>query len=252
MTAGRPPAPDSAPAQSGAHGKYDQPNPTPDIAANAQRVIEAVASAADRANRPRGSITVLAVSKTQPAAAVRAAFAAGLTHFGENYLQDALPKIAELADLPLTWHFIGALQSNKTRAVAEHFDWLHTVDRLKIAQRVSAQRPAGSAPLNVCIQVNVDDDPNKAGVAPSEVAALAAEVAQLPNIALRGLMTILNPDTDPAVGYRHLATLNAEIGGLPVLSMGMSADFEAAITAGAHFVRVGTAIFGPRRTVTNR
>jgi pyridoxal phosphate enzyme (YggS family) len=181
------------------------------------------------------------------------AFAEGQHAFGENYIQEAVEKIALLRDLPLQWHCIGPIQSNKTRLVAVHFDWAHTVDRLKTAQRLSQQRPAGMAPLQVCIQVNVDGGATKAGVAPQDVLALAREVAQLPGLALRGLMTIPEPATDfEAQKVVHLRAkvlfdqLREAGLALDTLSMGMTADLEAAIAAGSTMVRVGTAIFGGR------
>ena len=184
---------------------------------------------------------------------MRAAWEAGQTAFGENYVQEAVAKIAALRDLPVQWHCIGPLQSNKTRVVAEHFDWVHTVDRLKIAERLSEQRPEALAPLNVCIQVNIDGGPSKSGVAPAEAPALAQAVAQLPRLRLRGLMTI--PDiTSDLIAARAIHSrvralfdqLNHEGLALDTLSMGMSADLEPAIAAGATMVRVGSAIFGAR------
>lgn len=198
-------------------------------------------------------VTLLAVSKTFGPEAVREAFAAGQTAFGENYIQEAVEKIALLQDLPLQWHCIGPIQSNKTRLVAAHFDWAHTVDRLKVAQRLSEQRPEGMAALQVCIQVNVDGGVTKAGVAPDEVLELAREVARLPRLALRGLMTIPEPAADfaaqKAVHLKAKALFEElkEAGlALDTLSMGMTADLEAAIAAGSTMVRVGTAIFGGR------
>lgn len=212
-----------------------------------------IAAAAVAAGRDPGAITLIAVSKTWPADAVRGVAAEGLSDFGENYLQEALPKIDDLADLKLTWHFIGALQGNKTRAVAERFQWVHTVDRGKIARRLSEQRPHHAPPLNVCLQVRLGDEPTKSGVAPDGLAALAREVAELPRLALRGLMCIPPEETDPARQRRWFAelrslrdALNASGHRLDVLSMGMSGDFERAILEGATHVRVGTAIFGPR------
>ena len=201
------------------------------------------------------TVTLLAVSKTQPAAAVRAAVAAGQHAFGENYVQEALDKMAALADLRdrIEWHLIGPLQSNKTRVVAEHFDWVHSVDRLKIAQRLSEQRPAGLPPLNVCLQVNVSGETSKSGLAPAEVSALAHAVAALPHLRLRGLMAIPEPAAEfeaQRLPHRQLRELlerlRAEGLALDTLSMGMSADLEAAIAEGATIVRVGTAIFGER------
>ena len=205
------------------------------------------------AGRPQDSVSLLAVSKTFGADAVQAAFAAGQTAFGENYIQEAVQKITTLRHLPLQWHCIGPIQSNKTRLVAEHFDWVHTVDRLKIAQRLSEQRPANLPPLQLCIQVNVDGGSTKSGVAPEDALALACAVAQLPRLHLRGLMCIPEPATDFAAACavfkraRDLFdALNAEGLGLDTLSMGMSADLEAAIASGSTMVRVGSAIFGAR------
>ena len=190
------------------------------------------------------------MSKTKPAAAVREAHAAGLRDFGENYLQEALGKQAELADLPLNWHFIGPIQSNKTRPIAEHFQWVHSVDRLKIAQRLSEQRPAGLPPLNVCLQVNVSGEASKSGCAPEDLPALAEAVKQLPNLRLRGLMAIPEPTAERAAQHAAFARLRELLLdlnlGLDTLSMGMSDDLEAAIGEGATWVRIGTALFGAR------
>lgn len=223
------------------------------IASKLQHVRARIATACQQAGRNVEDVTLLAVSKTFGADAVRAAAAAGQRAFGENYVQEAADKIASLRDLPLEWHCIGPLQSNKTRPVAEQFDWVHTVDRLKIAERLSVQRPEAMAPLNVCLQVNVDGGPTKSGVAPHEALALARAVAALPRLRLRGLMTIPEPAADfEAARAVHARTralfdqLNAEGLGLDTLSMGMSADLEAAIAAGSTLVRVGTAIFGSR------
>ena len=198
-------------------------------------------------------VTLLAVSKTFGPGAVREAHAAGQMAFGENYVQEALEKMADLADLPLQWHCIGPLQSNKTRPVAEHFDWVHTVDRLKIAERLAAQRPPERPPLNVCIQVNIDGGPTKAGVAPAEALALARAVAALPGLRLRGIMTIPEPASNfVAARALHASAravfdqLNAAGLALDTLSMGMSADLEAAVAEGSTMVRVGSAIFGGR------
>ncbi len=216
-------------------------------------VRERTANAAARAGRSVDSVTLLGVSKGQPAQVLRAAAAAGLTQFGESYLQEALAKIAALTDLDLTWHFVGRLQANKTRAVAESFAWVHGVDRLRIAQRLSEQRPYHAPALNVCLQVNIGGEPNKAGVGPAELPALAAEVAQLGRLKLRGLMCIPPEESDPARQREWFAkvrrlqeSLNAQGAGLDVLSMGMSADLEAAVLEGATLLRVGTALFGPR------
>lgn len=225
------------------------------IASNIQQVHQRIASACAAAQRPVRSVTLLTVSKTFSADAVREAFAAGERHFGENYVQEALDKIAALADLreQIRWHLIGPLQSNKTRVVAEHFDWVHSVDRLKIAERLSEQRPAALAPLQLCLQVNVSGEASKSGVAPPEVSALAHAVARLPRVRLRGLMSIPEPCDDPAqqaAPHRLLRVLLQQLQGeglaLDTLSMGMSGDLEAAIAEGATVVRVGTAIFGHR------
>ena len=198
-------------------------------------------------------VTLLAVSKTFGPEAVREAHDAGQIAFGENYIQEAVEKIALLRELPLQWHCIGPVQGNKTRLVATCFDWVHTIDRLKIAQRLSQHRPPELAPLQVCIQVNIDGGATKAGIAPQEVPALAGEIAQLPRLKLRGLMTIPEPTDDFAAQRAlHMRTralfdqLNAAGLQLDTLSMGMTADLEAAISAGSTLVRIGTAIFGGR------
>ena len=207
-------------------------------------------SAALACGRDPASIKLLAVSKTKPAAAVREAYAAGVRDVGENYLQEALAKQDELTDLALTWHFIGPIQSNKTRAIAEHFAWVHSVDRLKIAQRLSEQRPTELAPLNICLQVNVSGEDSKSGCTPAELPALAAAVAALPGLRLRGLMAIPEPSDERAVqeaAFARLRELQASLDlGLDTLSMGMSHDLEAAISQGATWVRIGTALFGAR------
>lgn len=218
-----------------------------------QAVRARVAAAAVAAGRAPEEVTLLAVSKTWPAAAVREAAAAGQQAFGENYVQEGVDKIDALRELGLEWHFIGPLQSNKTRQVASAFDWVHSIDRLKIAERLSAQRDVHLPPLNVCIQVNVSGEDSKSGVAPDEVAALAHAVADLPRLRLRGLMCIPEPTGDLALLHARFAvlrTLQAELiaAGLALdtLSMGMSHDIEPAIAEGATIVRVGTAIFGER------
>lgn len=225
------------------------------LAHNVQATQARLNRACFTAGRPTDSVGLLAVSKLQPAEAVRQAHAAGLGAFGENYVQEGLDKIAALADLRpvLTWHLIGPLQSNKTRAVAEAFDWVHSVDRLKIAQRLSEQRPNTLPPLNVCLQVNISGEDSKSGVAPADLPALARAVAALPRLRLRGLMSIPEPETDLEAQRRpHRALralfdqLNDEGLGLDTLSMGMSADLEAAVLEGATMVRIGTAIFGER------
>ncbi|MGL4576835.1 MAG: YggS family pyridoxal phosphate-dependent enzyme [Burkholderiaceae bacterium] len=227
------------------------------ISLGLQQVRARIAQAEAQAQRASGSVTLIAVSKTFPATAVLEAIDAGQRDFGENYVQEGVQKVVEVASLqpstPLQWHFIGPLQSNKTREVAEHFDWVHSVDRLKIAQRLSEQRPAGLPDLQVCLQVNVSDEGTKSGVDASQIAQLAFEVAQLPRLKLRGLMCIPAPANDgesqraPFAALRALRdALNAQGLALDVLSMGMSADMEAAIAEGATHVRVGTAIFGVR------
>ena len=223
------------------------------IAANLQKVRERVAAACAQAQRAVHDVTLLAVSKTFGADAVREAHAAGQRAFGENYIQEAVDKMAALTDLPLEWHCIGPIQSNKTRLVAEHFDWVHTIDRLKIAQRLSDQRPPALPPLSVCLQVNVDGGPNKSGVRPDEALALARAVAGLPRLRLRGLMSIPEPSASEASArdvHRQARELfdRLRAAGVPLdtLSMGMTADLEAAILEGSTLVRVGTAIFGGR------
>ncbi len=208
------------------------------------------------AGREPGTVQLLAVSKTQPAEAVRAAHAAGQRAFGENYVQEALDKIAALADLraQLDWHLIGPLQSNKTRVVAESFDWVHGIDRLKIAERLAEQRPAHLPLLNVCLQVNISGEASKSGLAPAELQAVARAVDALPRLRLRGLMSIPEPAADLAAQRRPHAALRgllddlraSGLSRLDTLSMGMSADLEAAVLEGATIVRVGTAIFGER------
>ncbi|WP_066708335.1 YggS family pyridoxal phosphate-dependent enzyme [Curvibacter delicatus] len=223
------------------------------IAANLETVRKRIAAACLAAGREPGDVRLLAVSKTFGPEAVIEAHAAGQTAFGENYIQEAVEKMAVLSHLPLEWHCIGPIQSNKTRLVAQHFAWAHTVDRLKIAQRLSEQRPPELPPLQVCIQVNVDGGPTKSGVAPAEALALARELAALPRLRLRGLMCIPEPAPDfvaaRAVFMRAKALfdqINSEGLALDTLSMGMTADLEAAIDAGSTLVRVGTAIFGGR------
>lgn len=223
------------------------------ILSNLQATREAIEHAAKAAHRNAGEVRLLAVSKTFPAEAVREAYLAGQTAFGENYLQEALDKIHALSDLPLEWHFIGPVQSNKTRPIAENFAWVHSVDRLKLAERLSAQRPAHLPDLNVCIQVNVSGEETKSGVVPEEVEQLAREVVCLPRLKLRGLMTIPSPEPDAERQRRPftqmqdlLRQLNSQGLALDTLSMGMSHDFPAAIREGATMVRIGTAIFGTR------
>jgi pyridoxal phosphate enzyme (YggS family) len=213
-------------------------------------VYARIAAAAGAAGRQPADIRLVAVSKTFASERIREAASAGQRDFGENYVQEALDKIDALADLGLSWHFIGPIQSNKTRAIAEQFDWVHSVDRLKIAQRLSAQRPTERPPLQVCLQVNVSGEASKGGVPPGEVAALAAAVARLPQLQLRGLMAIPEPTDDVALQrarFRLLRELR-DAAGIPLdaLSMGMSDDLESAIAEGATMVRVGRAVFGER------
>jgi pyridoxal phosphate enzyme (YggS family) len=230
-----------------------------DIAQHLDTVRQRIADAARAADRPPSSISLMAVSKTFAAADVRAAHEHGQRVFGESYLQEALPKIEALGELraELEWHFIGPLQSNKTRPVAEHFDWVHSVDRLKIAERLSAQRPESLAPLNVCIQVNISGEASKSGLAPDEVAAVAHGIAGLPRLRLRGLMAIPEPAATldaQRVPHRRLHALFDALRddglALDTLSIGMSADLEAAVLEGATIVRIGTAVFGERNYAT--
>ncbi|HEX3140719.1 MAG TPA: YggS family pyridoxal phosphate-dependent enzyme [Rhizobacter sp.] len=221
------------------------------IAANIQQVRGRIARACAAAQRPVQSVTLLTVSKTFSADAVREAFDAGERCFGENYVQEGVDKIAALADLreQMTWHLIGPLQSNKTRTVAEQFDWVHSVDRLKIAERLSEQRPAHLPALQVCLQVNISGEASKSGAALNDVPALAQAIAALPRLRLRGLMAIPEPDTGaaPHRALRGLLERLQNVGlALDTLSMGMSADLEVAIAEGSTLVRVGTAIFGNR------
>jgi pyridoxal phosphate enzyme (YggS family) len=223
-----------------------------------QAVRDQIGAAATRAGRRAEEVRLLAVSKTFGPDAVRAALGAGQRAFGENYLQEALDKIVALDGLGIEWHFIGPVQSNKTRPIAEHFAWVHSVDRLRIAQRLAEQRPAALPPLNLCLQVNVSGEDSKSGCTPAELPELARAVAALPRVRLRGLMAIPEPQPDPRLQrapFRRLrellAQLNADGLGLDTLSMGMSADLDAAIAEGATMVRVGSAIFGNRtRTET--
>jgi len=217
-----------------------------------------IASAALRCGRPPESVALVAIAKGQPAEAVRALALAGQRDFGENYLQEALPKLASLADLDLTWHFTGQLQGNKTRSVAEHFHWVHTVDRERIAVRLNEQRPAAAPPLNVCIQVRLADEAGKGGVEPEQAGELAHQVASLPRLRLRGLMCIPPPaesHSEQVALFKQLADCSARLQEqglqLDTLSMGMSGDLEAAIEAGATLVRIGTALFGERPRHTN-
>lgn len=229
------------------------------ITNNLLSVSKRIAEAAQACGRDPGEIRLLAVSKRHPAAAVIQAWDAGQKDFGENFLQEALTKMTELSHLPLNWHFIGRVQSNKTRQIAEQFQWVHTVDRLKIAQRLSEQRPESLPVLNVCIQVNVGDPDHKAGAPCEQVAELARQISALPRLRLRGLMCLPPESEDMTVqrGYFHiLSKLRQELDRLGIkmdtLSMGMSGDLEAAIAEGATMVRIGTAVFGQRMATQDK
>lgn len=223
------------------------------IASNLQAVRNAMTAAAIEAGRAPDGVSLLAVSKTFAPEAIRAAYMAGQTRFAESYIQEALHKIAALRDLPIEWHYIGPIQSNKTRAIAEHFAWVHSVDRLKIAERLSVQRPVHLPPLQACLQVNISGETSKSGVLPGEVAQLAMQVAHLPHLRLRGLMTVPEPSDDvnaQRAAFARLRELFEQLKRrglqLDTLSMGMSHDFAAAIAEGATMVRIGSAIFGKR------
>lgn len=224
------------------------------IESNLVALSQRIAAACQEAGRDASSVTLIGVSKTKPVTAVYSAAEHGVRELGENYLDEALEKIAATRDLNLTWHFIGRIQSNKTRLIAEQFDWVHTVDREKIASRLSRQCPS-SKKLNVLLQINIDADPAKAGVAPSDAADLLAQMLSLPNLAVRGLMTILARDMDARASYQSMAQLfeslrhqlnQAQLSCWDTLSMGMTADLEHAIAAGATHIRIGTALFGER------
>ena len=224
-----------------------------DVGAALSTVRARIGELERRYRREPGSVALLAVSKTKPPEAVQAAIAAGQQAFGENHLQDAMTKVEALAGSGVSWHFIGAVQSNKTRSITAHFDWVHGIEREKIAARLSAQRPAGREPLDVCIEVNVSGEDTKSGVPPAEVEPLARAVRELPGLRLRGLMAIPRPSANiesQRVPFRLLREilddLNAKGLGLDTLSMGMTGDLEAAVAEGATIVRIGTAIFGPR------
>ena len=223
------------------------------VTENFRKIQDLLAKAAVDAGRPAERIRLLAVSKKKPAEAVREAYAAGQLDFGENFVQEGVAKIAAVAKDDAVWHFIGHLQANKAKAVAQHFQWVHTIDRLKIARRLSAQRPVDTAALNICIEVNIDAEASKSGVVVSEVAALAAAVADLPGLKLRGLMCLpairddFEAQRQPFARLRELLeSLNRSGMQLDTLSMGMTADYAAAIREGATIVRIGTAIFGAR------
>ena len=220
---------------------------------NIAKVRSRVRESAEKCQRQESAILLLAVSKTRPADEIRDAADCGLRHFGENYLQEALDKIEQLQDLDLVWHFIGPIQSNKTRPIATHFDWVHSVDRAKIARRLNDQRPESLAPLNICLQVNISGEDSKSGISPAELPALAQAVVQLPRLRLRGLMAIPEATDDVArqhADFSRLRELLEEVREMAAeadtRSMGMSADMEAAIAEGATIVRIGTDIFGPR------
>ncbi|TVQ65798.1 MAG: YggS family pyridoxal phosphate-dependent enzyme [Oceanospirillales bacterium] len=223
------------------------------IAEKIEQVVSQIKQFCEDSQRKPDDVTLLAVSKTRSTDEIREAFHQGLRCFGENYVQEAVEKIVALADLPIEWHFIGPLQSNKTRQVAEAFSWVHSVDRLKIAKRLSEQRPANLPALNICLQVNIDDEQSKSGCHPDEAIELARQIAELPNLKLRGLMAIPAPTDDPEQQHRAFKAVSQlseqlRLAGLPLdtLSMGMSSDLEAAIAEGSTMVRVGTALFGSR------
>ena len=227
------------------------------LQARLEKVRERIAMACAKAGRAPDSVTLVAVGKTFPAQAIGEAVAAGQRHFGENYVQESVAKIEALAAMPgaaeLIWHFIGPIQSNKTRPIAANFQWVHTLDREKVARRLSEQRDIHLAPLNVCIEINISGEASKSGVTPAEAPALAEQIAALPRLSLRGLMAIPEPTPDEALARRRFAALrelrdqlNARGHALDTLSMGMTADMDAAIAEGATMVRIGTAIFGER------
>lgn len=226
-----------------------------DLSERIKQVYTEIRQHCETYQRDTDDILLLAVSKTRTSTEIAEAFALGIHRFGENYLQEAQTKMATLGDLPIEWHFIGPLQSNKTRPVAESFDWVHSLDRFKIAKRLSEQRPADLPPLNVCLQVNIDDEDSKSGCQPDEVLELARQIAQLPQLKFRGLMAIPAPTEDidqQHRAFKAVAKLAEQLNqsGLTIdtLSMGMSSDLEAAIAQGSTMVRVGTALFGPRPT----
>lgn len=223
------------------------------IANKIKNIHDQISAAAESCNRNPESIHLLAVSKTKPVAAIREAFNAGQRRFGENYVQEAVEKIAQLADLAIEWHYIGSIQSNKTRLIAEYFDWAHGVASLKHAQRLSAQRPDFLPPLNICLQINISGEASKSGIAPGDAESLARQICTLPRIKLRGLMVLPAPNADPkkqAFVFAEVKALYDQLNhagiALDTLSMGMSNDMQAAIQNGATIVRIGTAIFGAR------
>ena len=225
----------------------------PQLSKNIANLLQRVRLAAEKSQYSDGPVLVVAVSKTRSAQDIRAAYACGLTNFGESYLQEALQKISELEDLPLVWHFIGPIQSNKTARIANHFHWVHSVDRARVAKRLSEQRPAQMPPLQVCLQVNISGEDSKSGISLEELPQLARTVIELPRLQLRGLMAIPAADADSGQlqeAFRQMRNAMTELRALApdidTLSMGMSADMESAIMEGATTVRVGTAIFGSR------
>ncbi|OQX32461.1 MAG: YggS family pyridoxal phosphate enzyme [Candidatus Sedimenticola endophacoides] len=225
-----------------------------DITQRLDQVRERIRAAAAQFNRDPAAIGLLAVSKTRPAGDIRQALEAGQRRFGENYLQEALTKIGQLHGSGAEWHFIGRIQGNKTRPIAEHFDWVHSIDREKHARRLNDQRPGGLPPLNICLQVRIDQEESKGGLDPDQAAALIALMPELPRLRLRGLMTLPAPSDDPRIqrrAFRALRELRDRLASttlpLTTLSMGMSEDLESAIAEGSTLVRVGTAIFGPRQ-----
>lgn len=224
------------------------------VAENIKLTTQRIRDLEKRYARPPGAVQIMAVSKQQPAEKIRQAHEAGLRHFGENYLQEALSKKQALEGLDCQWHFIGPIQSNKTRGIAEHFDWVHSVDRERIARRLSDQRPHNLPALNICVQVNISGESSKSGVAPAQSEALCQAISELPGLTLRGLMSIPAPVADFQAQrdtFRKLAQLFAQLkarySDFDTLSMGMSADYEAAIAEGATLVRLGTVLFGPRQ-----
>ena len=226
--------------------------------ARLHRVQQQIEQALQHSQRATDATALLAVSKTRPASALLALYALGQRRFGENYLQEAMEKIAQLRDYDIEWHFIGPIQSNKTRDIASHFSWVHSVDRLKIARRLSEQRPANLPPLNICLQVNVSGEASKSGCSLEELPQLAMEVSKLPHLSLRGLMVIPAPSEDTEAQHRPFRTLRQALQQLQgegltlnTLSMGMSGDLDAAIAEGATLVRIGTALFGPRQPKTD-
>ncbi len=221
------------------------------VAKKIERVRQKIHQAELEAHRPRNNVRLLAVSKTKPAAKLIQAYQQGQRHFGESYVQEALLKQQAMAQFDICWHFIGPIQSNKTRAIAKHFDWVHSVNRLKIAKRLSEQRPVWLPPLNICLQVNISAEPSKSGFTCEEIVELAPDIMQLPRLRLRGLMAIPAPVAGLAqqrIPFQQLCTLMAQLDNeqLDTLSMGMSNDLEAAVMEGASIIRVGTAIFGSR------